>query len=160
VRVAGSYNSTHSLRGMGEVPQRSAWSKASVTRRSQKKLCFGLWLGLVLVLPKSLAVTIKNIFMVYLQNYFNCSTLQRWHFFEAVMKLPKGTEGGAVYSHFLLLHSCSGGNDCFCARLETDMSASSTGHWGHTRPPIRIQNGKTGPRKTLEAVARGRNVRF
>jgi hypothetical protein len=27
------------------------------------------------VLPKSLAVTIKNIFMVYLQNYFNCSNL-------------------------------------------------------------------------------------
>jgi hypothetical protein len=25
-----------------------------------KKLCFGLWLGLVLVLPKSLAVTIKK----------------------------------------------------------------------------------------------------
>jgi hypothetical protein len=38
-------------------------------------LCFGLWLGLDLVLPKSLAATIKNIFMVYLQNYFNCSTL-------------------------------------------------------------------------------------
>jgi hypothetical protein len=38
-------------------------------------LCFGLWLGLDLVLPKSLAVTIENIFVVYLQNYFNCSTL-------------------------------------------------------------------------------------
>jgi hypothetical protein len=28
------------------------------------------------VLPKSLAVSIKNIFMVYLQNYFSCSTLE------------------------------------------------------------------------------------
>jgi hypothetical protein len=47
----------------------------NITRRSQKKLCFGLWLGLVLVLPKLLAVTIKNNFMVYIQNYFNWSTL-------------------------------------------------------------------------------------
>jgi hypothetical protein len=31
--------------------------------------------GLVLVLPKSLAVTRKKNFMVCLQNYFNCSTL-------------------------------------------------------------------------------------
>jgi hypothetical protein len=32
-----------------------------------------------------------------------CSLLQRWHFFEAVMKLPTATEGGALYLHFLLL---------------------------------------------------------
>jgi hypothetical protein len=33
------------------------------------------WAGLVLELPKSLAVTINVFFMVYDQNYFNCSTL-------------------------------------------------------------------------------------
>jgi hypothetical protein len=42
-----------------------------------KKLCFGLWPGLVLELPKSLAVTRIFFFMVYDGNYFNCSTLYR-----------------------------------------------------------------------------------
>jgi hypothetical protein len=39
-----------------------------------KKL-FVLWHGLFLVLPKSLAGAINYFFMVYPQNYFNCSTL-------------------------------------------------------------------------------------
>jgi hypothetical protein len=41
----------------------------------QQKWCFGRWPGLVLELPKLLAVTRIFFFMVYHQNYHNCSTL-------------------------------------------------------------------------------------
>jgi hypothetical protein len=43
--------------------------------RSQQKWCGGRWLGVYLVLAKSLAGAINLIFMVYPQKYKNCSTL-------------------------------------------------------------------------------------
>jgi hypothetical protein len=59
------------------VQSMASWSNCQCSKRtrSQQKWCFGRWPGLVLELPKSLAVTITKNVMAYDQNYFNCSTL-------------------------------------------------------------------------------------
>jgi hypothetical protein len=76
---------THTLDGLRCHSVSSACSNASELAAtpecqrcsvpSQQKFCFVLWHGLFLVLPKSLAGAINYFFMVYPQNYFNCSTL-------------------------------------------------------------------------------------
>jgi hypothetical protein len=54
------------------------------------KMMFWTLAGLVLELSKSLAVTIKNIFMVYLRHYFNCCTLLVLLHFTAFQTTAKG----------------------------------------------------------------------
>jgi hypothetical protein len=60
---------------VGRSPANQIVSVPLAHALATKKLCFGLWPGLVLELPKSLAVTRIFFFMVYDGNYFNCSTL-------------------------------------------------------------------------------------
>jgi hypothetical protein len=61
------------------------------------------------------------------------------------------------HSRVLGARAHSGGNDRFCARLKTDISAFSSGlHVSATS----FQKCKARPRTTSEAGVRGRNVRF
>jgi hypothetical protein len=60
---------------VGRSPANQIVSVPLAHALATEKICFGLWPGLVLELPKSLAVTRIFFFMVYDGNYFNCSTL-------------------------------------------------------------------------------------